>query len=355
MNLDQLGWSDGWRVAAAAAARAGTLTPARVLSQAGPNLVVHDGRREREAVVPGKMRRAAANPEALPVVGDWVLIDEMDPPRIQVVLQRRSSLRRKTAGAVSVAQVLAANIDVVFVVVAADAVNLRRVERMLSAAWDSSATPVLLLTKIDLDPDFEAVADQVRSRAPGVDLVEVASVTGVGVEAVRGMLQGARTGVLLGPSGAGKSTLVNRLLGIDLIATGAVRSDGKGRHTTVRREVHHLPGGGLLVDTPGIRELQLWDAGGDTLALAFPEVEEIATGCRFSDCGHVAEPGCAVLAAVAAGRLGVERLESFQALRSELDAIESRVDDRRRAEARRTNRIAAKSTRRMAEERLLGH
>ncbi|HEV1997189.1 MAG TPA: ribosome small subunit-dependent GTPase A, partial [Candidatus Dormibacteraeota bacterium] len=280
MNLDELGWDEGWRTATAKAATPATLTPARVLSQAGPNLIVHDGQEEREAVVPGKVRRATSTPEALPVVGDWVLLDGMSPPRIQVVLERRSSLRRKAAGSVSVAQVLAANIDVVFVVVAADAVNVRRVERMLSAAWDSGATPVVLLTKVDLNPRSGAVAEDLRTRAPGVEVTEVAAVTGAGVEAVRDMLQGARTGVLLGPSGVGKSTLVNRLLGTLTAATGAVRSDGKGRHTTVRREVHHLPGGGLLVDTPGIRELQLWDDGGDSLAMAFPEIEELAHGCR---------------------------------------------------------------------------
>lgn len=351
MNLDELGWDEGWRAATAAAATPVTLTPARVLSQAGPNLIVHDGHEEREAVVPGRVRRAASTPEALPVVGDWVLLDGMSPPRIQLVLERRSSLRRKAAGSVSVAQVLAANIDVVFVVVAADAVNVRRVERMLSAAWDSGATPVVLLTKVDLNPRSRAVAEELRTRAPGVEVTEVAAVTGTGVEAVRDMLHGARTGVLLGPSGVGKSTLVNRLLGTLTAATGAVRSDGKGRHTTVRREVHHLPGGGLLVDTPGIRELQLWDDGGDSLAMAFPEIEELADGCRFSDCRHVAEPGCAVLDAVATGLLEADRLESLHRLRAELDAVERRVDARRRAEAKRHNREIAKSMRRMTREK----
>lgn len=351
MNLDELGWDDGWRAVSEAAAAKGTPTAARVLSQAGPHLIVHDGQQEREAVVPGRVRRDAVTAEALPVVGDWVLLDGMSPPRIQVVLQRRSSLRRKTAGTVSVAQVLAANIDIVFVVAAADALNVRRVERMLSAAWDSGATPVVLLTKVDLNPQFEAVAQDLRLHAPGVEVLEVATVTGQGVEAVREMLQEARTGVLLGPSGVGKSTLVNRLLGSQAVATGAVRSDGKGRHTTVRREIHHLPGGGLLVDTPGIRELQLWDDGGDSLALAFPEIEELARGCRFTDCRHVAEPGCTVLEAVADGQLDGERLESLHRLRAELDAIKRRVDARRRAETNRNNRAVAKTMRRVAREK----
>ncbi|MGI8608774.1 MAG: ribosome small subunit-dependent GTPase A [Candidatus Dormibacteria bacterium] len=348
MNLEEMGWDDDRQAEAAAYP---TLAPARVLSQAGPNLVVDDGQEEREAVVPGRVRRAAATPEALPVVGDWVLIDHTSPPRIQAILMRRSSLRRKTAGTVSVAQVLAANVDVVFIVMAADAVNARRVERMLSAAWESGATPVLLLTKIDLNPASGEVATELRALAPGVDLLPVATFAGTGVEAVGDLLTGARTGVLLGPSGVGKSTLVNRLLGADAVATGAVRSDGKGRHTTVRREIHQLPGGGLLVDTPGIRELQLWGDDGDSLALAFPDIDDLAANCRFSDCRHQAEPGCAVLAAVAAGRLQPNRLDSMRRLRAELASIERRVNARRRAEATRNNRELAKSMRRAAREK----
>ena len=323
MNLGDLGWSQGLAKAAAeidAAAR-----PARIVSQAGPVLFADAGAGEVAVDLPGRFRISAATP----VVGDWVLLDPGEP-LVRHLLPRRTALMRRVPGALSEAQVLAANVDLVLLVAAADALNLRRLERMLSAAWDSGATPAVVLTKVDLMRNPADVAAKVRARVPGITVVPVAARLLTGLETVRSLLPRGHTGVLLGPSGVGKSTLINALLGSEDVAVGEVRADGKGRHTTVRRQVHRLPGAGLLIDTPGIRELQLWDESGESLSRVFADIHELATKCRFSDCGHDSEPGCAVLAAVAAGLLAPGRLESMRRMETEIAATQRRVGARRR-------------------------
>lgn len=285
----------------------------------------------------------AARGPALPAVGDWVAVgppaptatDEIAP--ITAVLAPRSELRRGE-------QVVAANVDVVFVVAGLDRpLNIRRLERELTLAWESGARPVVVLTKADRSPllDVDDVADQLGL----VDVVLASGVAEPGADALAAELAPGRTGVLLGASGVGKSTLVNRLLGDDVAATGAVREhDRRGRHTTTNRSLLPLPGGGVIIDGPGVRSLSV--AGADEgIARTFPEIEELAGACRFRDCAHEGEPGCAVEAAVGDGRLDLRRLESWRKLRRELAFEARRVDPRLAAEERRRWKVVHKAVR----------
>jgi ribosome biogenesis GTPase len=241
-------------------------------------------------------------------------------------------------------QVLAANVDTVFVVhpIAEDP-NLRRIERELALAWDSGAVPVVVLTKADLSADADAARDAVEAVALGVDVVVTSAVEGEGIDALGAYATGGRTVALVGPSGAGKSTLVNALVGSDVQATREVReSDGKGRHTTVVREIVPLPGGGALLDTPGMRALALTDAD-EGIAVAFADIVELAEDCRFRDCTHSGEPGCAVQAAVDRGELAPERLESWHKLRREAEVAAMKTDARLRSEEVRRWKVILKS------------
>jgi ribosome biogenesis GTPase len=256
---------------------------------------------------------------------------------------------RRTPGSNAGEQVLAANVDLVVVVVAPgrDA-NPRRVERLLALAWESAAQPVVVLGRADLCPDLGTdVASELAGLAavtPGVRVLALSCYTGEGVDEVAAMLTPGRTAVLLGSSGVGKSTLVNRLAGRDLLATGEVRNDGKGRHTTTTRQLVVLAGGGLVIDTPGLRELGLW-TGGAGAAAAFDDVEVLATGCRFNDCRHRTEPGCAVLEALEDGRLPADRLAAWEKLQRELAWAERRADPLAAAEGRRHVRALSRSIR----------
>jgi ribosome biogenesis GTPase len=260
-------------------------------------------------------------------------------PEIRAVLPRRTQFSRRAAhepgSQAAREQVVAANVDVVFVTSPlSDDVNARVVERYLTLAWESGAQPVILLTKADLEPDPGAVAAEVEAIGGEVPVHAISSVSGLGLDAVRAHLPPAVTGALVGPSGAGKSTLVNALAGEERLATGAVRDDGTGRHTTTRRELVALPGGGLLVDNPGMREVHLWLAD-EGLEDAFDDIAELAAGCRFSDCGHESEPGCAVQAALADGSLAPERWQSYRDLQRELAELEASLARRERSRARR--------------------
>ena len=258
----------------------------------------------------GQLRAAAP---VLPTTGDWVALRTDPEPVVDVVLPRWSALERE-------GQLLAADIEVVFVVASLDRpLNLNRIERELVLAWDSGARPVVILTKADATPEADVLAKTVDARAVGVDVVTTSAATGQGVDELLGHLRPNRTAVLLGPSGAGKSTLVNRLLRSESEATGEVREgDHKGRHTTSSRHLLVIPGGGVLIDTPGLRSVGLTGAEGG-VALAFPDVEEIGQGCRFRDCRHAGEPGCAVVAAVKDGRLDPDRVASYLKLQGELE------------------------------------
>lgn len=344
-DLARLGWDDDREVEFAPHAAAG-LVPGRVSTQLrGVHLVATpDG--EVRAEVAGRLWRESGA-AGHPVVGDWVALEPgtTGTVTIQAVLERRTAVARKAAGEATVEQVLAANVDIVFVVAGLDGEpNLRRLERFLAAAWDSGAQPVVLLTKADLAAQASVAVADAEAVAAGVAVHAVSAVTGEGVDELRAYLAGNRTGAFLGPSGAGKSTLVNRLLGTEEQETREVRSDGKGRHTTTHRELFVLPGGGLVVDTPGLRELGLLGDGEGT-ASAFGEITELAAECRFNDCAHESEPGCAVLAAVKSGTLDPERLASYRKLGSELQFVARKQDARASAEERRKWRRLARSFR----------
>jgi ribosome biogenesis GTPase / thiamine phosphate phosphatase len=267
-----------------------------------------------------------------PCTGDWAAVWLGARPELAALLPRRTAIARSSASRTSHVQVLAANVDTVVVAVSlAASAPAGRIERMLALAWESGAVPVIVLTNADRPKrPITVVRDEVAALAPGVDVLVTSSVTGNGMDTLAAVLTG--TVVLLGPSGAGKSTLGNALLGADLLATGEVRArDGKGRHTTVSRELIRLPGGGVLIDTPGLRAVGLHDSEGG-IQQVFAEIEDLAADCRFSDCTHVSEPGCAVRAAIAAGSLPQRRLDSYRKLLRESAWAASREDARLRAE-----------------------
>ncbi len=281
-----------------------------------------------------------ATSSELPVVGDWVALDPAgDVPTIESVLPRRTKLSRRAAhdpGAdVAREQVVAANVDVVLVTASlADELSPRLLERYLTLAWESGAKPAILLLKADLERDPERVAEDLAEVAGEVPVVVVSTRAAIGLDRVRALLGPGTTGALIGPSGVGKSTLVNTLVGEDVLETGALAEDGSGRHTTTRRQLVLLPGGGIVVDNPGIRELHLWLAD-EGLDEAFADIVELASRCRFADCRHETEPGCAVQAALASGELSPERWASYRELQRELAELEERLARRERARARR--------------------
>jgi ribosome biogenesis GTPase len=265
-------------------------------------------------------------PPELPVVGDWVLLEQrpdVSDPVIVEVLPRRTVISRRDPADRLNEQVLAANVDVVFVVQGLDhELNLRRLERSMVVAFDSGATPVLVLTKADLADDPEGSLEAAKAIAPDLDVHLTSTVTGQGIDELRHHARPDRTVALLGPSGAGKSSLVNQLLREERQEIADVREvDAKGRHTTTRREMIPLPGGGVIIDTPGLRGLGLWEAS-EGIALAFADIEALAADCQFRDCMHDTEPGCAVKAAIEEGTLDQRRLESWLRLHAELANVE---------------------------------
>ncbi|HEX5493127.1 MAG TPA: ribosome small subunit-dependent GTPase A [Mycobacteriales bacterium] len=280
---------------------------------------------------------------AEPVTGDWIMLDERGD--LAAVLPRRTALTRGAGRRDARAQVLAANVDLVLVMVSLDAPpNRARVDRMLAVAWESGAQPVVVLSKADLCRTAQTERDEVAEQAPGVPVHLVSVRDGRGLNEIAGLLAPGRTVVLLGVSGVGKSSLVNALAGTDLLAVGDTRSDGRGRHTTTSRDLVVLPGMGVLIDTPGLRGVQLWDSA-EGLERTFADVEDLAGQCRFTDCGHDNEPGCAVTAAIADGRLDRARLASYRKLQREVDWLRSRYDARLRAEQRRRWRNIAQTMR----------
>jgi ribosome biogenesis GTPase len=320
--LPDLGWDTGRD--AELAPYAATCLPARVARPDKGSYLLLAETGPLRAEVSGALRHAAADPTALPTVGDWVAVTPDGV--VEAVLPRRTAFVRHGAANATVGQVLAANVDLVYVVVALSGTpNLRRLERFLALAWESGAQPVVLLTKADLCADVPEVVAEVAAAAPGCPVHAVSVLHGTGVEDVRSHLAPGRTVVLLGASGVGKSTLANALLGAEHLSTTAIRTDGKGRHTTTHRELIPLPGGAVLIDTPGLRGLQLWDAE-EGLEKAFAEVEALVPYCRFADCAHRTEPGCAVRAALADGTLDERRWESYQKLQRELRHLAAKQD-----------------------------
>jgi len=338
--LEELGWDADW-ASSLEQLQEDNLIAGRIAEQHRAAYVVWSAEGELRARAAGRLFYAHEVGAPIPAVGDWVGIrSNGGAATITSILPRRSAFIRKRAGLGSDEQVLAANVDTAFLLAGLDDdFSLRRLERYITTAWDSGAEPVVVLTKADLCPDVAEALFQVESVAIGVPVYPLSNVTGVGVDALAPHLHPGRTVVLLGSSGVGKSTLLNRLAGTELMRTAAVALDGTGRHTTTHRELVRLPDGALVIDTPGLRELQFWE--GD-LSAAFEDVEALAADCRFRDCAHSREPGCAVLGAVDAGSLELDRLRSWRKLQRELEAIAARTDHRLRiARKKRWKEIAA--------------
>ena len=294
---------------------------ARVTEQHRELYKVMSGYGEIGASVSGKYAYQAGDQAGFPAVGDWVMIDRMDGSAgnaiIHHVLHRKSVLARQAAGAENTGQVIAANIDTIFICMSLNAdFNIRRIERYLTIAWDSMATPVIVLTKSDLCIDLPAKLDQISSVSMGVDVISCSSENGDGYEAVNTYAGPGKTIAFVGSSGVGKSTLINRLMGQDLLATKMIREDDdKGRHSTTHRQLLLLPNGGIVIDTPGMRELQIYTGN---LSKTFEDIERIATRCKFGDCSHGTEPGCAIREAIENGALSEKRFESYQKLQREI-------------------------------------
>jgi ribosome biogenesis GTPase len=338
--LEELGWDADW-ASALEQLQENNLIAGRIAEQHRGVYVVWSADGELRARAAGRLFYAHEIGAPIPAVGDWVAIRaDAGSATITSILPRRSAFIRKRAGLGSDEQVLAANVDTAFLLAGLDDdFSLRRLERYITTAWESGAEPVVVLTKADLCPDVAEAMFQVESVAIGVPVYPLSNITGIGVDALSGHLQAGRTVVLLGSSGVGKSTLLNRLAGSEVMRTAAVATDGTGRHTTTHRELVRLPDGALVIDTPGLRELQFWD--GD-LSAAFEDIESLAAECRFRDCAHATEPGCAVLAAVDDGTLALDRLRSWRKLQRELEAIAARTDHRLRvARKKRWKEIAA--------------
>jgi ribosome biogenesis GTPase len=355
-DLASLGW-DAERDNEFTEHRARGHVPGRVTVQHRGAYDVLTERGELRCEVLQRLVREAATPADLPAVGDWVAVEPGEPGRgvIHAVLERRTRFSRLAAhdpgSHTTLEQVVAANVDVVLVVSSiTDDLSVRRLERYLTLAWESGARPVVLLTKADLADDTAGALAEVAEIAVGVPVHLVSTVTGEGLEAVLAELGPGVTAALLGSSGVGKSTLVNTLAGDELLTTQEVRADGKGRHTTTRRELIRLPDGSLVIDTPGMRELQLWVAD-HGLEEAFDDVTSLFAECRFNDCRHDSEPGCAVLAALAEGTLAPERWDSYQRLERELAALELRLDKQARSRERRRYRTLERAMRRRQQEK----
>jgi ribosome biogenesis GTPase / thiamine phosphate phosphatase len=330
MTLDELGWSPALDAAFRDHATAG-LVPARVAVAYGATFRVVGPDRDELADITGRLRHEAQSRRDLPAVGDWVVVKATTikggRSTIHAVLPRKSLFSRKVAGQETVEQIVATNVDTAFLVTALDRdFNVRRLERYLAMTWESGARPVILLNKADLGDEGEMRRQEAERAGLAVPVHLISARNATGLDALAPYLHPGQTIAVLGSSGVGKSTLINRLLGEERLATREVReSDHRGRHTTTHRELIPLPGGALLIDTPGMRELQLWtaDAG---VAEAFDDISTLAAGCYFADCQHDTEPKCAVKTAVENGTLTPERLESFHKLRREQAHLERQQD-----------------------------
>jgi ribosome biogenesis GTPase len=352
--VDDLGWTAS-REAAFAPHRAAGLIPGRVSLEHNHVYRVMAQGREWLAEAAGRIKYLATGRHELPAVGDWVAVrldERHEQGIIRAILPRETWFSRRAAGRETEEQVIAANVDVAFLVFGLDAPSKpRAIERYLSLARRSSVRPVVVLNKADLATDLAQARDAATAVAGDADVRIVSAGTGTGIGELEGYLSVGTTLVLIGPSGAGKSSIVNRLLGAEALATGEVRDwDARGRHTSVHRQLVLRPAGGVIIDTPGMRELKLWDGAGG-LGETFDEVLELAPECRFRDCQHDAEPGCAVKAAVADGRISEDRYASYLKLIHEQAETERLRDERMQLDAKRKARIGSKALKAMQKSR----
>ncbi len=328
-SLEAYGWNDHW--AAVLAVERPSCAPARVIAEHRGRYRIHTGSEERSAVIAGRLRHEATTAADLPVVGDWAAIqrEEAGDAVIQQVLPRQTHFSRKAAGNRTDEQVLAANVDIIWIVSSFGRdLNRNRIDRYVTLVRESGAKPWVILSKADMAENPQQTAAELEAELLGVPVHPVSSLDSGGLEALAPALATGKTIALLGSSGVGKSTLLNRLAGTEIMAAGEIRaSDGKGRHKTTHRQLVLLPCGGLLLDTPGMREIQLWtaDAG---LEQSFADILTLATGCRYADCGHQSEPDCAVQLAVLSGELPTARLASYQKLAREMAWLERKQDVR---------------------------
>ena len=325
MELSKLGWDTTWE-AAFAEWRVDGHVPGRVASEDKHSCVVVTEAGPVAGIVPGRLLHHELGRDTLPKVGDWVAVRAVPGEEkviIQAVLPRRTCLQRKSTGKVAETQILAANMDIVFVVQALDvSFNKRRIERICAVAGESGATVSILLNKCDLSKGAERITREVQKMAGKAIVIATSAKSGKGLGEIRRLLEGEKTAVFLGSSGVGKSSLINRLYGEAVQHTIVIREeDAKGRHTTTSRELILLSSGGLVIDTPGLREFQIWSAT-DALDETFGDIAEIAIRCRFSDCQHQKEPDCAVRAAVETGKLDTKRVGNFIKLKQEATAVE---------------------------------
>ncbi|WP_455660371.1 ribosome small subunit-dependent GTPase A [Pradoshia sp.] len=337
MNIHKLGWNSYFETAFNLLAD-GQLVPGRVVSEHKGMYRVQCAEGNFLAAISGKLRFQAEGREDLPAVGDWVGLRNRpgdEKAIINAILPRKSKFSRKKAGFATEEQIVASNVDTVFLVNAVNAdFNLRRLERYLLLAWESGATPVILLSKTDLCPNIAEYINQAESIAPGVPVYAISAGKRLGLEQLSPYLGEGKTVALLGSSGVGKSTLANVLYGEDLLHVHAIREeDDKGRHTTTHRELIVLKDGGIIIDTPGMRELQLWN-GEEGIQTSFNEIEELARSCRFNDCRHGIEPGCSVQAAILAGTLDKKRFKSYQKLQKELQYLAKKEKQKERQKRR---------------------
>lgn len=354
VSLKRLGWNSYFEALWQAREQLDWL-PARVISQQRGLWRIAGDFAECWAEVSGTLRAGAEAGGDWPAVGDWVAVEKVigsGRPLIHKVLARRSKFVRKAAGRRVEEQVIAANVDTAFVVMALDGdFNVRRLERYLAQCWESGAKSIVVLNKADDCGDVPARLTEVEGVAAGVPIFAVSARTGEGLDALDVFLASGQTIVLLGSSGVGKSTLVNYFLRRDAQAVQAVRqSDSRGRHTTTSRELFALPGGALLIDTPGLRELQLWDAA-EGVEQAFSDIEEIAAQCKYGNCGHTSEPGCAVQAAIAEGRVDAERLENWRKLQREQEFLKRKMDPEARQQYEQKVKVLHRGARKMYDQR----
>ncbi len=327
------------------------LAPARVISVLKDHYRVRAEAGERLARLSGRYSFEVAARSELPAVGDWVAIEATDANRAIVhhVLPRHTKISRKVAGHEVEEQVIAANINTVFIVSAfTQEFNLRRIERYLALVWDSGAQPVIVLNKADLANDIAGLTGELEFIAPGLPVHVISAIESLGLEVLQSYLVAGQTVAFIGSSGVGKSTIINRLLGSEVQPTLPVREhDARGRHTTTSRELFTLPGGGMVIDTPGMRELQLWHID-EGLGGAFDDIEQIAAGCRYRDCAHKSEPGCAVRRAIDSGVLASGRVENFFKLQAEQAFLDRKLDVHAALEAKSRARKLCKDARELS-------